>query len=355
MTRETKIGLLVGLAFIIVIGILLSDHMTSTNQPQQALLSQAAANVRESVTPPAPSRSAPPPVTAVRQITPAAPVPTQAELQPAPPPPVIAGPVVEDVRIGGPSAPATGGSIGPIVISQADPTVREQPQAQPQPEPPLTDVVPTHVTTAPPPQPTGGNDAATAELDQWATAPRQPVIPAAQRAPAAAERREYVAQAGDNLSKLASRMLGANTKANRDAIVRANPSLHRNPNLVVEGRKYKIPSAPQAPAPAPVVTTGGGTSAIPETVPVPQRRASAPVPVTDLVDPVPPARPADQGVWYVVKENDNLWRIASEQLGSGNAAAEIKALNKDVLKGGDSIVPNMRLRLPAKRVASAGE
>ena len=33
MTRETKIGLLVGLAFIIVIGILLSDHMTSTTQP----------------------------------------------------------------------------------------------------------------------------------------------------------------------------------------------------------------------------------------------------------------------------------------------------------------------------------
>src|SRR5436190_21640190 len=38
MTRETKIGLLVGLAFIIVIGILLSDHFTSTTQPHQAAL-----------------------------------------------------------------------------------------------------------------------------------------------------------------------------------------------------------------------------------------------------------------------------------------------------------------------------
>ena len=36
MTRETKIGMLVGLAFIIVIGILLSDHMTSTTEPQRA-------------------------------------------------------------------------------------------------------------------------------------------------------------------------------------------------------------------------------------------------------------------------------------------------------------------------------
>src|SRR5205823_14001238 len=38
MTRETKIGLLVWLAFIIVIGILLSDHFTSTTQPHQAAL-----------------------------------------------------------------------------------------------------------------------------------------------------------------------------------------------------------------------------------------------------------------------------------------------------------------------------
>ena len=34
MTRETKIGLLVGLAFIIVIGILLSDHIGSTTEPR---------------------------------------------------------------------------------------------------------------------------------------------------------------------------------------------------------------------------------------------------------------------------------------------------------------------------------
>src|SRR5215212_3757263 len=38
MTRETKIGLLVGLAFIIVIGILLSDHFTSATQPHQAAM-----------------------------------------------------------------------------------------------------------------------------------------------------------------------------------------------------------------------------------------------------------------------------------------------------------------------------
>ena len=36
MTRETKIGLLVGLAFIIVIGILLSDHINTSTEPPAA-------------------------------------------------------------------------------------------------------------------------------------------------------------------------------------------------------------------------------------------------------------------------------------------------------------------------------
>jgi hypothetical protein len=49
MTRETKIGLLVGLAFIIVIGILLSDHLTSATEPPQAPLAQAGNDVRRGV------------------------------------------------------------------------------------------------------------------------------------------------------------------------------------------------------------------------------------------------------------------------------------------------------------------
>ena len=369
MTRETKIGLLVGLAFIIVIGILLSDHMTSTNAPQQALLSDAAPNVRESVTAPAPSQPTTPPVSAV-QITPANRVPTQAELQPPPAPPAQPR-VIEQVRIGGPTGGTPPIAGGPIVIESSGPVVLDEPRQpqphaqhqQPQPQP-MTDVVPMgELATAPPPA--EDTDAATAQLEQWAggagrqvaaprndrtpRAPAPQAQPQAQPQPAAAAGREYVAQPGDNLARLAARMLGANTKANRDAIVKANPSLQRNPNLVVEGRKYKAPGAAAAQAPA----APTGTAAIPETVPVISRRTSAPIPVTELVEPLPASTPADRGEWYVVKENDNLWRIATEQLGSGNAAAQIKELNKDVLKGGDNLVPNMRLRLPARRVANA--
>ena len=46
MTRETKISLLVGLAFIIVIGILLSDHFRSTQELPQAVLADVGATAR---------------------------------------------------------------------------------------------------------------------------------------------------------------------------------------------------------------------------------------------------------------------------------------------------------------------
>jgi nucleoid-associated protein YgaU len=54
-----------------------------------------------------------------------------------------------------------------------------------------------------------------------------------------------------------------------------------------------------------------------------------------------------------VKENDSLWSIAADQLGSGGSWTAIKELNADVLKGSDVVRPNMKLRLPAKPVASA--
>src|ERR1700761_5871114 len=49
MTRETKIGLLVGLAFIIVIGILLSDHINSSSDPAPAAMGKAYDEVTRSV------------------------------------------------------------------------------------------------------------------------------------------------------------------------------------------------------------------------------------------------------------------------------------------------------------------
>ncbi|HET6246131.1 MAG TPA: hypothetical protein VFE47_00385 [Tepidisphaeraceae bacterium] len=51
----------------------------------------------------------------------------------------------------------------------------------------------------------------------------------------------HVAVKGDTVSKLAAHFLGANTKANRDAIIALNPSLQQNPNLLIVGKTYRLP------------------------------------------------------------------------------------------------------------------
>src|SRR5438270_11164882 len=60
MTRETKIGLLVGLAFIIIVGILLSEPLNHAGDAQPAPLPFAGANVRNGVTAPGTANTAPP-------------------------------------------------------------------------------------------------------------------------------------------------------------------------------------------------------------------------------------------------------------------------------------------------------
>jgi nucleoid-associated protein YgaU len=144
-----------------------------------------------------------------------------------------------------------------------------------------------------------------------------------------------------------------------DLIIKANPSLQNNPDMVVEGRKYVIPPGPAAGAATVAQVDAAATTAAARTASasLPKPATAKPIPVTDLVDTIPAVTPASSGsgYWYVVKENDNLWKIAAEQLGSGNAWTQIKELNQDVLKGGDNVHPNMRLRLPAKPLASAAE
>jgi nucleoid-associated protein YgaU len=76
----------------------------------------------------------------------------------------------------------------------------------------------------------------------------------------------------------------------------------------------------------------------------------APAPIQQ-VTPAAPSAQASSDTWYTVKEGDSLWKIATEQCGNANAIPTIREMNKDTLKG-DTVVLNMKLRLPNK-VASA--
>jgi nucleoid-associated protein YgaU len=328
MTRETKIGLLVGLAFIIVIGILLSDHMTSATEPPKAPLSVAGSNVRESVvTPAAPAGTGAPAVAAVggsqgamaptQQVMTGAELSAQPTIQVGPAQPQTQSPiVVQQGPVVQPQSPRV-----PVRLSQAPATESPVIVAPPAAGHPLQQLAGRH-----------GEEIVPIGTASQSSARQQPVPMAALR--------EYKAQAGDSLSKIASRHLGANTKANRDAIIRVNPTLQANPDRIVEGRTYVLPPPPTAEA-APAAAPVTPPSAAPATA-----RSNA-------QDETRPTASSENFTWYTVKENENLWKIAAAQLGSGSAWTEIRDLNQDILKGQNQVRSNTRIRIPNKPVASA--
>jgi nucleoid-associated protein YgaU len=339
MTRETKIGLLVGLAFIIVIGILLTDHLSSSTEGLPAPLPTVGSNVRSTILSPGSSQA---PITAVvqaPQVQPVAPVPTQRELQ-AP------TPASEVVKVGGPSIqtqsqPAVSSpnaiTAPPVAYVSSPEPSRQTPQEQPQ----VAAQPPVRVTQTPQIEMQSyGADAPDSAIAKIAAQHGVEVVSmnnsrgTAQNGTAAGGMKEYTAEPGDSLSRIAQKFLGSGGKTARDAIIRANPSLQDNPDLIVAGRTYKIPAAiTSAPAQQPQ-----------------QSREIVSVPAAQQAG----ARTASSAEnWYTVQPGDTLWKIASEQLGTPSAVNAIKELNKETLRGGDTITANMKLRLPGKPMAQA--
>ncbi|HEX4125297.1 MAG TPA: LysM peptidoglycan-binding domain-containing protein [Tepidisphaeraceae bacterium] len=318
MTRETKIGLLVGLAFIIVVAILLSDPVNNANEPPAAI-ADTLGTVNKGLTVPAPTT---PPTGTTAVVTPGRtsgqyPILTPAEAAGQNP--------QTEIKVGPANA-----SLKPI-IPQAPPTQDDSQVAMQQSNSPGRDDA---LVT-----PDGDAD----PLQKVASEHNEKLVPGDSRdltpagtgdatTPAASDKKHYTAEPGDSVSKMASRLMGANTKANRAAIIAANASLKKDPNRVIVGEVYVIPGAEKSPA------ASADTD------------AQAPAPANVAQALAPDKRPSR---WYVVKPNDNLWRIATDEVGDSGAVAEIISLNKDILKGGDTIHPNMRLRLPPKTVAAA--
>jgi nucleoid-associated protein YgaU len=312
MTRETKISLLVGLAFVIVIGILLSDRFRA--EPPQAPLVGAASMVRAAMDSPG---MANPPITVVapKDAPPSQLVPTRDELNPAPSP-VIPAAVAP--------AQATGTDVTPAYPSESQPSQNQvagadSPVVQPRQIPwndPLSDAARQHGEELIPSNPDG--------------------TPAPGQSTTIGGARTYVAQSGDSVSRMAAKFLGSDSEANQQAIINANPSLQDDPDRVMAGEKYQIPG--RAPA-------EDSTAAVPAPTATPQ------TPSTPTAQSTPDT--GDTEYIYVVQPDDNLWRIANDELGDPSAVSAIKELNADVLKGHDTVRPGMRLRLPSKPVASA--
>lgn len=296
MTRETKIGLLVGLAFIIVIGILLSDHFTTANQPHQAALTTTIDDVLGSTRTLGPHRQNPAPLEAPN-VEPRVPIIVQ-------PDPSLER--REHVEVGAANS-------GHRIID-----VTEQPAIPVSPDIAQIPDVRGNMT--------GQEENILAHTEPVVTATQPPVNPNTNTT-AKENTKSYTAEAGDTLSKIAGKAMGANTKANRDAILKANPKLAENPSKINIGDTFNIPvqtaAASNNTKTEPKETVAKATSAA-----------------------------TSNSVEYVVKEGDYLHKIAREQCGGISFVSQIQEMNKDLLKGSDKLKIGMKLKLPPKQVAT---
>ena len=304
MTRETKIGLLVGLAFILVVGVLLSDHISTADRPAEAELATAGDAAREATRAPQAAdllgELVPEPTIRDAGTTDVARVDGPAVQTPIPLAAEAEGSITETMI----DAPAGNDmpAAARLIAAEAGPLDADDPWAnlierrvRPAVEdgPVIADVGP-----------------APAAEPSVASEPVAAATPTVER-----EVIEYVAKPGDSLSRIVADHLGRDTPANRAAVLALNPVLAADPDVVVAGRTYKVPARPAA----------GDLTLLAATA---ERETAA---------------------TYTVKSGDSLWRIASAHAGGSNVSqtlAAIRRLNRDALDGRDDLKVGMTLQLP---------
>jgi LysM repeat protein len=149
----------------------------------------------------------------------------------------------------------------------------------------------------------------------------------------------YVVQEGDSLGDIAKKCYGpeqGNKRVNVNRLFEANRSVLSSPDEIYVGQKLTVPPLPNTSA---------------------NEKASPGILPTGLFDKVKSIgrklRPTGQnkpktGRWYEVKDGDSLWRIASDELGSGSRYKEIAKLNATTLHDENDLMVGMRLRLPSQ-------
>jgi len=314
MTRETKIGLLVGLAFIIVIGILLSDHINVAGDPLRADMTKIDNAVKEGVN--APNARQPGTTDTVLQpqpVVPRNPIRTEAEVEPR----QNSGTTVINIGPGGDPS-----QLPPPPARQQQQQQFVQGPVQPEPEHtntqgPVT-LSPGNGQVAlnnrqPNPEPANNGSTALTQLQNTARNHNEELVapggsqngvsfPKPPEFVARSEGRQVVAEENDTVSKFATKYMGANTKANREAIIKANPSVGPDGSKVFAGKTYTIPAPQGAPA-QPATSASQAVAQIPPPV------AQQPVRLNpQAVTPAP--IPASTAPMYTVKDTDTLWKIA---------------------------------------------
>ncbi len=139
---------------------------------------------------------------------------------------------------------------------------------------------------------------------------------------------KYTAQPGDSVSILAAGLLGGDSKTNRDAIINQNQSLQDNPDHVVAGKTYTIP-------------THAGLSAAATALPV----RPTTQPDADEVVRVGTGRE----LRYIARPGDSVSKLAAVLLGSDTPANRDAIINQNAsLKADpDRVVAGQTYSIPA--------
>jgi nucleoid-associated protein YgaU len=162
----------------------------------------------------------------------------------------------------------------------------------------------------------------------------------------------HIVQSGDTLGAIAKKFYGpeqGNKLSNVEAIFEANRKSLSSMDELAVGQKLIIPPLASASSSTPANTLTGSNFVKVDSVG--QRHITAKIEKPAAASKPAQATKADNTKpvrVYVVKEDDSLWQIASEQLGDGNRYKEIVKLNSDILSSEDDIQVDMKLKLPAK-------
>jgi len=147
----------------------------------------------------------------------------------------------------------------------------------------------------------------------------------------------YTVTDGDNLASIAKKFYGpeaGNKRANIMRIFEANRKILETPDDIYVGQKLVIPPLPGSEQDK---DKGIFSSEIFKKVVSIGREH-----ITNKVRQGKPSK------LYTVRDDDNLWRIAAEQLGDGSRYKEIAKLNADILEDEDFVPVGTRLKLPVR-------
>ncbi|MCC6579570.1 MAG: LysM peptidoglycan-binding domain-containing protein [Phycisphaeraceae bacterium] len=341
MTRETKVGLLVGLAIILVVGIVVSDHLSKVSQQSPAenltgLALETQRSLSTTGTPYGSDSSASRPSTPATGMTPGM-IPGSSSVtgsMPAAPNRVESIPLPVEMADATPAGAHDrvdnrGAAISPdrpITLDRAaDAALATDGRG---PEEILTHPLLVPVDTLPTPplasRVDSGMPVERAPIAPIASAPTTPATPAPTPAIVSANLQPiyHVVQQGETLYSLAKKYY--NNGEYWRSIQEANSQIVGPKGNVALGQKLTIPNK------SGLISAASATPA----------SATASTPASSS---------STSGTRYIVVEpGQTLSIIAEEHLGASKRWDEILAANRDTLKSPDQLKVGMKLRLPEK-------